>query len=224
MLVTYIIEAMQSFLRFMQKLLVWIVELIEGILAPLIFFGWYYDWNYLLLEELSKAHIELESLRIPKTDNLWQGRGAHAYTSAVPDQKKAVDQLVSLNNALADFTLNVAVTGLGLYISVVSVIIIQFESIASLIVELGLVATAPAAPPTAVVQIAKLGAAIGGATTALGLYSTVLKDGSKLHQLAVTSAAFAGPHRWPQAVNQDSRPIMSDGSVKDGDAKWSVVP
>ncbi|MDN5726476.1 MAG: hypothetical protein L0G99_11180, partial [Propionibacteriales bacterium] len=171
---------LRDFGAWVQDLLVWLVEIIAGILAPVMFLGWAGNWRGFIKEAATDAVGMMNGLPIGKgADPLWQGAGADSYRAKVEPQVNAATQVGAMCDSTGKLMESLGWAGIGLYLAILSTIVAISETLATLIAEAISVAGIPAMVPTSVTNAAKLAAllALGtAAVTQFGTMTTAIRD------------------------------------------------
>jgi hypothetical protein len=221
----WVIRALNAFLDWVVDVLKFLLELIEGILAPFMFFGWAGNWRGFLKQGATDAQALMNGLPVAKSgDPLWKGPGADAYKAKVPAQLAAAGALADVCDTAGTVCLELAAAGLTLYIAVGTLILTLTGGLAAIGVEICSVLGIPAAPATAVATAGVGAAMIAGIVGVVNYITTLTRKMSDLSSKAQNNASFPGPPigSWPIAVTEGSKGTMDDGTVTDGDADWSV--
>jgi hypothetical protein len=225
MVITWVIRALNAFLDWVGQVLKFLIELIEGILAPIMFFGWGSNWRGTLKSGATDAQALMNGLPIAKSgDPLWKGLGADAYKAKVPAQVAAAQALADVCDTAGTVCYELAAAGLALYIAVATLVLTLTGGLAAIGVEICSIIGIEAAPPTAVAVAGVGAAAIAGISGILTYVSALGRKMSDLSAKGENNASFPGPPigSWPIAVTEGSKGTMDDGTVTDGDADWSV--
>jgi hypothetical protein len=225
MLISWAIRALNAFLEWVGDVLKFLLELIEGILAPIMFYGWAGNWRGFLKEGATDAQALMNGLPIAKSgDPLWKGLGADAYKAKVPAQIAAAQALADVCDTAGTVCFDMATAGVMLYFAVGTLILTLTGTLAAVAGEICTVLGIPVAPPTALAGAAAAAIIITGLKGLLDYVTTLSRKMSDLSSKAQNNASFPGPPlgSWPVAVTEGSKGTMDDGTVTDGDADWSV--
>ncbi len=225
MVINWVIEAIQAFLKWVGDVIKFILDLIAGILAPLFFYGWAGNWRGSFKRAATDAQSLMNGLPIAKSgDPLWKGPGADAYKAKVPAQIAAAQAMADICDSAGSVCIDLATAGLMLYIAVATLILTVTGALATIAAEICSVLGIPAAPPTAIAAAGAGAAILAGIKGILDYITTLTRKVSDLQAKATNNASFPGPPvgSWPIAVTEGSKGTMDDGTVTDGDADWSV--
>lgn len=225
MVINWVINAINAFLDWIVDVLKFLLELIEGILAPLMFFGWAGNWRGFLKKAATDSQGIMNGLPIAKSgDPLWKGPGADAYKAKVPAQIAAAGALADVCETAGTVCFDLAAAGLTLYIAVGTLVLTLTGGLVAIGAEICSVLGIPAAPPTAVATAGVGAAVLAGIVGIVNYISALGRKMSDLSSKAENNASFPGPPlgSWPVAVTEGSKGTMDDGTVTDGDADWSV--
>lgn len=223
--IDWVISAINTFLEWVGDVLRFILELIEGILAPFFFYGWAGNWRGFLKQGATDAQSIMNGLPIAKSgDPLWKGPGADAYKAKITAQVNAAQALADVCDTAGSVCIDLATAGVLLYFAVASLILVMTGGLAAVAAEICSVLGIPAAPPTAIAAAAAGAAILAGIKGLLDYITTLTKGVSNLSAKVSNNASFPGPPigSWPIAVTPGSHGTMDDGTVTDGDADWSV--
>ena len=224
-IVNWVISAINTFLDWVIDVCKFVVDLIEGILAPFFFYGWAGNWRGFLKQGATDAQAIMNGLPIAKSgDPLWKGPGADAYKAKVPAQLAAAQALADVCDSAGSVCMDLATAGVLLYFAVASLILTLTGGLAAVAAEICSVLGIPAAPPTAIAAAAAGAAILAGIKGLLDYITTLTKGVSNLSAKVSNNASFPGPPigNWPIALTAGSHGSMDDGTVTDGDADWSV--
>ena len=118
------IAAINKFLDWVIDVLKFVLDLIEGILAPFFFYGWAGNWRGFLKQGATDAQAIMNGLPIAKSgDPLWKGPGADAYKAKVPAQVAAAQALADVCDSAGSVCMDLATAGVLLYFAVASLIL-----------------------------------------------------------------------------------------------------
>jgi hypothetical protein len=224
-IVNWVISALNTFLDWVIDVLKFILDLIEGLLAPFFFYGWAGNWRGFLKQGATDAQSIMNGLPIAKSgDPLWKGPGADAYKAKTTAQVNAAQALADVCDTAGSVCIDLATAGVLLYFAVAALILTITGGLAAIAAEICSVLGIPAAPPTAIATAAFAAAILAGLKGILDYITTLTKGVSNLSAKVSNNASFPGPPMgsWPIAVTPGSRGTMDDGTVTDGDADWSV--
>ncbi len=223
--ITWVVNAMTSFLKWLMNILKFINNLLEGILAPLFFFVRSFDFRGEMTKAATDSAGLINGLPIGKgSDPLWQGRGAETYKGKIAAQASAASALGNLCDEVGVVCFHLAVGGFALYVTVALIVVAIKIGMTSVTVELASGVGISLTPQT----IALFGSAmiilIGSLKESLGLLGTIFHGMSDISRKAQDNTNFFGPPlgSWPIAVTEGSKGVMDDGTVTDGDVEWSV--
>lgn len=150
-IVNWVIAAINKFLDWVIDVLKFVLDLIEGILAPFFFYGWAGNWRGFLKQGATDAQAIMNGLPIAKSgDPLWKGPGADAYKAKVPAQVAAAQALADVCDSAGSVCMDLATAGVLLYFAVASLILTLTGGLAAVAAEICSVLGIPAAPPTAI--------------------------------------------------------------------------
>lgn len=194
-----------------------IVAVMKGVAAPVLFFKYAFDW-----QDVRGLATDVAGSLKPEAltgTHRWSGSAADAYRKQVPPQSNAAARI----GAVADKTsvaLGIcAAAGLAFYIAI-GVILVKFViAMVGVVAALGSVAFSWAGVLLAIeeagVNTGLIIAAVSALTAALGAQAQQL---IALHGEARDNGVFPNG-AWPDPAVGN----YSDGSVKDGDADWSLA-
>lgn len=193
-----------------------IVEVMKGVTAPIYFFQYAIEWQDLrgLATDVS-GQLKPDAMT-GSTD--WNGEAAEAYRKIVTPQSNAAAKIGTIADKTS-LALGVCATaGLAFYIAIGLILVKFIIAMAGVIALLGSVALSWAGIALAVeeagVNSGLILAAVSTLTATLGVQAQQM---AVLHGESVDSGTFPGG-RWPDPTTGS----YNDGSVKDGDAKWSL--
>ena len=223
--ITWVVNAMTSFLKWLMKILKFINDLLEGILAPLFFLFRSFDFRGEVAKAATDSAGLINGLPIGKGSNpLWQGRGAETYKGKIAAQASAASALGDLCEELGVVCFHLAVGGFSLYNILALLVATITGALAALGVEFGTVFGSVAAPPTAA-GFTTILIFLANALTAAFEFLLILFDKmAEMNSKVQDNTNFSGPPlgSWPIAVTEGSKGVMDDATVTDGDADWSV--
>jgi hypothetical protein len=176
-----------------------IVELMEGIAAPVYMFDYAWRW-----ESVKGTASGVASELSPETVDIsqdWAGTAATAYATAITSQSEAAGQIGTLADKTATALTICAAAGVAFYIAL-GIIIFQF--IAQLVIAIGAVGTIifSWAGLAIVVEDAGVtsGMIIAAVTTLTALLAAQASQMVALHGAASDQTYFPGG-AWPKATN-----------------------
>lgn len=223
--VNWVIDAVTKFLQWVVDVIRFLLDLIEGVLAPVFFYGWAGNWRGFLKQGATDAQALMNGLPVAKSgDPLWKGAGATAYVSKVAAQITAAQTLADVCDTAGSVCLDLATAGVLLYLAVATLVLTLTGGLAAIAGEICSVLGIPAAPPTAIATAAAGAAILAGIKGLIDYITTLTRKVSDLEAKVSNSASFPGPPvgSWPIAVTPGSHGTLDDGTVTDGDADWSV--
>jgi hypothetical protein len=192
------------------------VELMEGIAAPVLFFKYAFDWQDVRgIATGVTGQLKPEAMTASQQ---WTGSAATAYGKVIKPQGDAAAKIGTISDKISVALGICAAAGLAFYIAL-GIIIAQFViQMIAVIVALGSIAFSWAGVAIAVEDTTVTAAMITGAvTTLLIALGAQAQQMAALHGETVDNSVFPGGH-WPDPTTG----AYSDGTVKDGDAKWSL--
>ncbi|MBB2945347.1 hypothetical protein FB565_005080 [Actinoplanes lutulentus] len=199
------------------EILNFILDVLKGATAPVFMFIDAYKWiDFKATANGVSTDVTVQNLVINSSD--WSGQGHDAYLNAAAAQSTAAGRIGSIAKTASDNLLLCAGAGLAFYILVAGVV-------AKLIVEVVAATTAiSTAVFSAVGAMIFLESGVVNVTaivTALGLLSAFL--GTQVNALVTLHGEAADPTSFPNGAWPKSNSAQySDGTVKDGDADWSL--
>ncbi|WP_035286688.1 hypothetical protein [Actinokineospora spheciospongiae] len=194
-----------------------IVEVLKGVAAPVYFFKYAFDWQDVrgLASDVAGS-VKPEALT---GTSAWHGSAADAYRKNIPPQGAAATRVGTVADK-ASVALGIcAAAGLAFYIAI-GVILVKFiVAMIAVVAAMGSVAFSWAGVALAVeeagVNTGLIIAAISALTAVLGAQAQQLVA---LHGEARDNSVFPGG-TWPDPVAA----TYGDGTVKDGNATWSLA-
>lgn len=220
-----VIDALVAFGKWATEAGEWILKLIEGIAAPLVFYEEGGKWRTIAAKGATDAQSHMNGLPIgSSSDPLWTGLGAEAYKGKVPHQISASARLGVVCDTTGQICVKLAIAGAALYVAVLSFVLTITGGLAAVIGLIAGILSIPLAPPTAVTTAAVAALIVALITACIGYISETQTDLSEMTAMIDNDAAFPGPPigSWPHATAPGTKGVMDDGTVTDGDADWSV--
>ena len=194
-----------------------ITEVLKGVAAPVYFFKYAYDWTD-VGGMASNVQGQLTSSNLKAAD-LWHGSAADAYKGIIDPQGKAAGKIATIAGKTATALTVCAAAGLAFYVAIAAILVKFIAAMVAAIAAFGSAvfswAGAGIIVEEAGVNSGLIWAAIGTLTAALG---TQVSQMVALHGEATDNSLFPGGH-WPNPATGS----YSDGTVKDGDADWSLA-
>lgn len=218
----YVVEAViwlaEKSVQFGADMLRLFTDLLKGAVAPIYMFGDAWEWMDVRgsATTISSALSE-QNLRVD--DSAWSGDARDAYVAATEAQSEAAGRIGSIAGETANHLLVCAAAGLAFYVALAAVLVKLIVATVAAVVAFGSVvfswAGAAIILEEAGVNTALIAAAVATLTAFLGAQATTMVS---LHGEAVDGTGFPDGN-WPVS-NSGS---YSDGSVRDGDADWSLA-
>jgi hypothetical protein len=193
-----------------------IVELLEGVAAPVTMFFTAVDWQDLRgMASTVSGEVKPEALKV---NRVWHGRAADAYAKQVNPQVAAAARVASMADKIA-LTLGAsALAGLAFYVALGLILAKFIVATIAALTALGSVVFSWAGAALIVEEAAvNTGLIIAAVTTLTSVLGTQAVQMVILHGEAVDNGTFPGGH-WPNAAPGH----FSDATVRDGDADWSL--
>jgi hypothetical protein len=192
-----------------------IVELLEGVAAPVLFFNYGRDWQDVRgLATGVAGSLQPNALQV---DGHWKGSAADAYVKQIKPQADAANKIGAISDKTAQALFICAGAGLLFYLAI-GVIVVKFiVAFVGVLVALGSVVFSWAGVALMVEEAGVNTSMIIGAVSALT--AVVVAQGTQmnvLHGEAIDNSLFPNG-QWPNAAAAN----FSDATVKDGDADWS---
>ncbi|MCP2322176.1 hypothetical protein HDA40_000683 [Hamadaea flava] len=193
-----------------------IIELLKGAIAPIRMFVDAFDWQDIRgLASGVSGQLKDTALTV---DDVWHGSARDAYVKAMKPQSDAADRVAKIGDKVSTSLTVCAVAGLAFYVAL-GVIVVKF--IAAMVTAIAAFGTAVFSWAGAALIVEEAGVNTGliiaAVTTLTALLGAQAAQMSTLHGEAVDASMFPGG-KWPNPVVAG----YSDGSVKDGDADWSL--
>lgn len=194
-----------------------IKEVMKGIAAPVYFFKYAFDWQD-IRGIANGVTGQLKPDAMHGTDS-WTGSAATAYKGVIKPQGDAAAKIATISDKTATALTICAAAGLAFYVAIAAILV---KFIAAMIAAIAAFGSAVFSWAGAALVVEEAGvnsgliwAAIGTLTAALGSQAQQMIG---LHGEAVDNSTFPGGH-WPDPTTNS----YSDGTVKDGDADWSLA-
>jgi hypothetical protein len=194
-----------------------IKEVMKGIAAPVYFFKYAFDWQD-IRGIANGVTGQLKPEAMPAVTS-WTGSAATAYKAVIKPQGDAANKIATISDKTATALQICAAIGLTFYVAI-AVILVKF--IAAMVTAIAAFGSGVFSWAGAALVIEEAGvnsgliwAAIGALTAALG---TQAQQMISLHGEAIDNSTFPGG-KWPDPTVG----TFSDGTVKDGDADWSLA-
>jgi hypothetical protein len=193
-----------------------IVDLLKGAIAPIRMFVDAFEWQD-LRGTASGVAGQLKDTAL-SVDDIWKGSARDAYVKAMKPQSDAADRIGKIADKVHTSLTVCAIAGLTFYVAL-GVIVVKFVvAMVAVIAALGSVALSWAGALLALeeagVNSGLIIAAVAALTALLGAQATQM---GTLHGEANDADMFPGG-KWPDPATG----TYSDGTVKDGDADWSL--
>ena len=193
-----------------------IKEVLRGVAAPVYFFKYAFDWQD-IRGIANNVTGQLKPEAMPGA-NSWTGSAATAYKGVIKPQGDAANKIATIADRTATALQVCALAGLTFYLAIAVILVKFIAAMIATIAALGSVVFSWAGVALVVeeagVNSGLIWAAIGALTAALGTQAQQLVG---LHGEAIDNSTFPGGH-WPDPTTRS----YNDGSVKDGDADWSL--
>lgn len=174
-------------------------EALEGIAAPVLFFGYASDWQSDVRGKASAVagNTAPGALKAPA---MWKGEAADAYTAAVKDQPIAAEQIKKSADKIATALTWCAVSGAAFYIALAIVISQLIASLVAAIAAIGSLVFSWAGVLVALGEVTVSSAAVYAAITALGAaLATQAQQMATVEGEAHDTSAFPNG-RWPRGT------------------------
>jgi hypothetical protein len=193
-----------------------IKEVLKGVAAPVYFFKYAFDWQD-IRGIANNVTGQLKPEAMPGA-NSWTGPAATAYKGVIRPQGDAANKIATISDKTATALQVCAVAGLTFYLAI-AVILVKF--IAAMIAAIAALGSAVFSWAGAALVVEEAGVNSGLIWTAITALTGVLGAQAQqligLHGEAIDNSTFPGGH-WPDPITGS----YNDGSVKDGDADWSL--
>lgn len=183
-----------------QAILNKIKEILEGIAAPVLFFGHASDWQDHVRGKASSVagNTTEDALMAPK---VWGGKAADDYVAAVKDQTKAATQIATSADKIGTALTWCAVSGAAFYIALAIVLGQLIATLTAAAVALGSLVFSWAGVLMALGDMAASSAAVYAAITALvAALATQAQQMSTVKGEASDNSAFPRG-QWPSGTN-----------------------
>jgi hypothetical protein len=172
-----------------------VVELLEGVGAPVLFFGKAYGWTD--VKGVTTGVTGELSPTVMPSGRHWSGAAQQAYASMIPGQAAAAARLSAVSDSTTDALDVCAGAGLAFY-TVIGIIVAQFiVALVAVISALGSVAFSWTGVVLALGEAslgpAAIATAIGALGTVLGAQAATMNT---LHSQVVDNSTFPGG-KWP---------------------------
>ncbi|MCK2240678.1 MULTISPECIES: hypothetical protein [unclassified Crossiella] len=187
-----------------------------GIAAPVLFFTYAFDWQD-IRGLASNVVGQLKPEAMPAAGS-WAGQAAATYKTSIKPQGEAANKIATIAEKTSIALGFSAAGGLGFYAGVGAILAKLIATVVAAIAALG----------TGVFSWVGLGLVLGEISISIGMLGGLVTGltaflGSQaqnlisLHGEAVDNSFFPGG-KWPDPFTGS----FNDGSVKDGDADWSL--
>jgi hypothetical protein len=198
-------------------ILTWFRDLMKGAVAPIFMF--IDSWRWMDIKgKVNGVSADLTTQNLVVDDTDWSGKARDAYLAAAGAQSSAAARVGSIAGSTSLALLGLATTGLGFYVVLAAVLAKLIAGLAVSIAGMGSgVFTAPGIAlflEEVGVNTAIVWAAVGAVGAFVGAQAAAMIS---LHGDAVDPTSFPNSV-WPKSNTGQ----YSDGTVKDGDADWSL--
>lgn len=194
-----------------------IVELLEGVAAPVMLFGYAGAWTD-IIGRASDVQGRLKVDQLPVRAH-WKGLACDRYVAAVASQSGAAGRVAGMAGAVPLALGACAAAGLAFYV-VVGVILVKV--IEGLVVSVAAFASEAFSWAGVLLGLGavEIGASllIAAVTTLVALLGAQAVQLNNMRAGLLDHSQFPGGH-WPRSVVD----TYTDATVTDGDAKWSVT-
>lgn len=198
-----------------------ITEVLKGVAAPVYFFINSFEWQD-VRGLATKVGGQLKPMVLTSVGNTWKGSAATAYGKVILPQGTAADRLGAVSDKVSTALQLSAAAGLVFYVAIAAILVKFIAAMVTCIAAFGSAvfswAGAALIVEEAGVNSALIWAAIGALSAAL---ATQVQQLVTVHGELEDITAFPGNGggHWPNATTGG----YSDGTVKDGDADWSLA-
>ncbi|MBW6438211.1 hypothetical protein KZ829_31230 [Actinoplanes hulinensis] len=199
------------------EILNFILDVFKGTTAPIFMFMDAYKWMDLKAAANGvSADITTQNLVIDNSD--WSGKGREAYLGAAAAQSAAAGRIGSIAKTTSDNLMLCAGAGLAFYIVVAGVIA---KLIAEVVAATTAISTAVFSAVGAMIFLESGAVNTMAIATAVGVLAAFL--GTQVNALITLHGEAVDPISFPNGVWPNSNSAQyNDGTVKDGDADWSL--
>ncbi|MGH3620916.1 MAG: hypothetical protein ACRDQ5_03885 [Sciscionella sp.] len=193
-----------------------IVEVLKGVTAPLYFFKYSFDWQDVRgLATGVAGQLKPEAMT---ASTKWKGSAADAYGKVIKPQGDAANKIGTIADKTSSALGICAAAGLAFYVAIGIILVKFIVAMVGIIAALGSVAFSWAGVVLAVEEAGvNTGLIITAVTTLAAALGFQAQQMSVLHGEAVDNSTFPGG-TWPDPTTGS----YNDGSVKDGNASWSL--
>jgi hypothetical protein len=195
-----------------------IKEVLEGVAAPLFFFLRSFDWQD-VRGLATQVGGQLKPGVLTTVGNTWKGTAATAYGKIIQPQGAAADKIGAISDKISTALQLSAAAGLVFYLAIGAILVKFIAAMVTVIAALGTVVFSWAGVALVVEEAGVNSALIWAAITALSsVLAWQVQQLIAVHGELSDQSAFPGGH-WPDPTTGS----YNDGSVKDGDADWSLT-
>ena len=198
-----------------------ITDVLKGVAAPVYFFINAFDWQD-VRGLATKVGSQFKPNVLTAVGNTWKGNAATAYGKVILPQGAAADRLGAICDKVSTALQLCAAAGLVFYVAIAAILV---KFIAALITCIGLFGSAVFSWAGAALVVEEAGVNAALIWAAIGALSAALA--TQVQQLITVHGELDDPTgfpgngggHWPNATVGG----YSDGTVKDGDADWSLA-
>lgn len=194
-----------------------ISELLASAIAPVMFFRYAYEWED--VRGLASGVTGELNPTVLRASQHWKGTAAEAYEKIITPQGAAAARISTIADKTSWSLRVCAEVSLAFYVAVGSILLKLTIAALAVIVALGSIAFSWAGVALAVEEV-EVGTGLLNlaVATLVGTLGTQAQEMATLHGEAIDNSTFPGG-TWPDPLVHS----YSDGSVRDGDAAWSVA-
>ncbi|MGQ0839136.1 hypothetical protein [Actinokineospora sp.] len=194
-----------------------IKEVLVGVAAPVYFFKYAFDWQDIRgIANGVTGQLKPEAM---PASQVWSGSAATAYKAQIKPQGDAANKLSVIADKTATALQISAAAGLVFYVAIGAILVKFIVAMVAAIAAFGSAvfswAGAAIIVEEAGVNSALIWAAVGALTAALAAQAQQM---IVLHGETIDASFFPGG-KWPDPLAAG----YSDGTVRDGDADWSLA-
>ncbi|MEU4693189.1 hypothetical protein [Actinoplanes sp. NPDC023714] len=199
------------------EILNFILDVLKGATAPIFMFVDGYKWtDFKGAANGVSADLTTQNLVIDDSD--WSGKGHDSYLTAAAAQSTAAGRIGSIAKAASDNLLLCATAGLAFYIVVAGVVA---KLIAEVVAATTAISTAVFSAVGAMIFLESGAVNTAAIVTAVGVLAAFL--GTQVNALVTLHSEAVDPTSFPNSAWPKSNTAQyNDGTVKDGDADWSL--
>jgi hypothetical protein len=218
----FVQDAIMWLARKITELATWlwdkIKEVLRGVAAPISFFFRSFEWQD-VRSLATKVGGQLKPGVLTTVGNTWKGSAAIAYGKVIQPQGAAADKVGAISEKISTALRASAAAGLLFYLAVAAILVKFIGATIAAIAAFGTAIFSWAGVAIIVEEAAVNSAVIWGAIGALNIaLGTQVDQLITVHGELSDQSAFPGGH-WPDPTTSSYR----DGTVKDGDADWSLT-